>query len=960
MLAAIGNQSVDELTELTFTATATDADLPADNLSFTLDATSVAAGMSIDAVTGDFSWTPTEAQDGVHSVTVTVTDEGTLTDTQTFTITVGQVNVAPVLAAIGNQSVDELTELTFTATATDADLPAENLSFTLDATSVAAGMSIDAVTGDFSWTPTEAQDGVHSVTVTVTDEGTLTDTQTFTITVGQVNVAPVLAAIGNQSVDELTELTFTATATDADLPAENLSFTLDATSVAAGMSIDAVTGDFSWTPTEAQDGVHSVTVTVTDEGTLTDTQTFTITVGQVNVAPVLAAIGNQSVDELTELTFTATATDADLPAENLSFTLDATSVAAGMSIDAVTGDFSWTPTEAQDGVHSVTVTVTDEGTLTDTQTFTITVGQVNVAPVLAAIGNQSVDELTELTFTATATDADLPAENLSFTLDATSVAAGMSIDAVTGDFSWTPTEAQDGVHSVTVTVTDEGTLTDTQTFTITVGQVNVAPVLAAIGNQSVDELTELTFTATATDADLPAENLSFTLDATSVAAGMSIDAVTGDFSWTPTEAQDGVHSVTVTVTDEGTLTDTQTFTITVGQVNVAPVLAAIGNQSVDELTELTFTATATDADLPAENLSFTLDATSVAAGMSIDAVTGDFSWTPTEAQDGVHSVTVTVTDEGTLTDTQTFTITVGQVNVAPVLAAIGNQSVDELTELTFTATATDADLPAENLSFTLDATSVAAGMSIDAVTGDFSWTPTEAQDGVHSVTVTVTDEGTLTDTQTFTITVGQVNVAPVLAAIGNQSVDELTELTFTATATDADLPAENLSFTLDATSVAAGMSIDAVTGDFSWTPTEAQDGVHSVTVTVTDEGTLTDTQTFTITVGQVNVAPVLAAIGNQSVDELTELTFTATATDADLPAENLSFTLDATSVAAGMSIDAVTGDFSWTPTEAQDGVHSVTVTVTDEAHPDRHADLYHHRRSGQCRSGAGRHRQSKR
>ena len=78
------------------------------------------------------------------------------------------------------------------------------------------------------------------------------------------------------------------------------------------------------------------------------------------------------------------------------------------------------------------------------------------------------------------------------------------------------------------------------------------------------------------------------------------------------------------------------------------------------------------------------------------------------------------------------------------------------------------------------------------------------------------------------------------------------------------------------------MTIDANTGDFSWTPTEGQDGSHSVTVTVTDDGTgtLTDSETFTITVNDINSAPVLAAIGDQTVDELATLTFTATATDS--------------------------------------------------------------------------------
>ena len=146
------------------------------------------------------------------------------------------------------------------------------------------------------------------------------------------------------------------------------------------------------------------------------------------------------------------------------------------------------------------------------------------------------------------------------------------------------------------------------------------------------------------------------------------------------------------------------------------------------------------------------------------------------------------------------------------------------------------------------------------------------------MTVTVTDNGTgnLVDSETFTITVNDLNTAPVLGAIGDQSVDELATLSFTATATDSDLPADTLTFSLDAASIALGMSIDANTGAFSWTPTESQGGLTpSVTVTVTDDGTgnLVDSETFTITVNDLNIAPVLGAIGDQTVDELATLSF---------------------------------------------------------------------------------------
>jgi hypothetical protein len=123
---------------------------------------------------------------------------------------------------------------------------------------------------------------------------------------------------------------------------------------------------------------------------------------------------------------------------------------------------------------------------------------------------------------------------------------------------------------------------------------------------------------------------------------------------------------------------------------------------------------------------------------------------------------------------------------------------------------------------------------------------------VHTVTVRVTDDGTpsLDDFETINITVGEVNQAPELAAIGNKSVDEGSPLAFAASATDPDLPANNLSFSLDA-SAPLGATIDPSTGQFSWTPPGGTSpGNHTVTVRVTDDGLpgLDDFETINITV----------------------------------------------------------------------------------------------------------------
>jgi hypothetical protein len=132
-------------------------------------------------------------------------------------------------------------------------------------------------------------------------------------------------------------------------------------------------------------------------------------------------------------------------------------------------------------------------------------------------------------------------------------------------------------------------------------------------------------------------------------------------------------------------------------------------------------------------------------------------------------------------------------------------------------------------------------------------TVTFISDGTYVLELTA-DDTALQGSDTVTIIVEAASVpgnnAPVLGAIGNQSVDEEVELTFTATATDADVPANTLTFSLDA-GAPAGASIDPTTGAFSWTPTGAQGpGTYDITVRVTDDGTpsLDASETITVTV----------------------------------------------------------------------------------------------------------------
>ena len=299
------------------------------------------------------------------------------------------------------------------------------------------------------------------------------------------------------------------------------------------------------------------------------------------------------------------------------------------------------------------------------------------------------------------------------------------------------------------------------------------------------------------------------------------------------------------------------YPITVtGQANAAPVLGAIGAKSVDELATLSFTATATDGD--SDPLEFSLVGTPP-SGASINSTSGAFSWTPSESQDDTHTITIQVEDGNGGSDSEAVTVTVNEVNADPVLASVGSRNVDELESLTFTATASDGDViggTADSLEFTLAGTPP-SGASINQNTGAFSWTPSESQDGMHTITIQVEDGAGATDSEAVTVTVSEVNEDPVLNPIGPKSVNQLEALTFTATASDGDViggTADTLEFSLGA-GAPTGASINSATGAFSWTPTASQVGEHTVTVVVTDGSSATDSEAVTVTVTESSEDP---------------------------------------------------------------------------------------------------------
>ena len=296
-----------------------------------------------------------------------------------------------------------------------------------------------------------------------------------------------------------------------------------------------------------------------------------------------------------------------------------------------------------------------------------------------------------------------------------------------------------------------------------------------------------------------------------------------------------------------------TFTLTV--LNVRPTLAAIANQNIAEVTPLNATASATDPD-SGQTLTFAL--VSAPESMTINPTTGAISWTPAQTQSpSTNTVSVSVRDNGTppLNATNSFVVTVYEVNDPPIPPLIPTQTVNAQALLTVNDTATETNIHATVGYFLLSAP---AGAEINS-SGIITWTPLRSQ-GPNTITITAVATNAdiydltntyLSATNSFTVIV----YAPTLAPIGNYTVNAGQTVSFTASATDND-STRTLTFSL--VSPPSGASINGGSGLFNWRPTVSQaDTTNTVQVSVADNSTpsLSDSKSFLVVVNPL--APVI-------------------------------------------------------------------------------------------------------
>ncbi len=394
---------------------------------------------------------------------------------------------------------------------------------------------------------------------------------------------------------------------------------------------------------------------------------------------------------------------------------------------------------------------------------------------------------------------------------------------------------------------------------------NQPPVIKPIPDQTVVEGKTLSFEVTATDQDGDSIILSaYPTSLDSPVKYANFDPIKGTFSWTPKVGDAGKYQVEFKATDGKVTVSLLVDIVVIDQgdldsdgdgvkdsfdacpdkagpswrkgcpiQNHAPIIIPIPNQTIAEGNHLELVISVSDPD---GNV-IQMNADPIPTGAQFDSIKGVFDWIPNFTQSGIYNITFSATD-GSLSDSQKVLITVADTPLPPKLEMVEDKTVSEGQALSFQVKATDPD--GDLISYSVEP--LPQGAQFNEATGWFLWIPDLTQAGFYPINFSAAAGGQKV-TQNMTITVLNVNQAPLLAPIGDKTVNTGEVLSFTLLATDAD----GDGVTYDIQPLPNGATLNTKTGAFQWKPDYTQAGKYSVSFSATD-GSLSDFQNVLITV----------------------------------------------------------------------------------------------------------------
>ncbi|MGO3421779.1 MAG: Ig-like domain-containing protein [Pseudoalteromonas distincta] len=820
---------------------------------------------------GDFTYIPIANFNGEDAFSYQVANELGMTDTAVVEITILAVNDAPI-ALDNTYSVTNngtLVVLSPGLLINDSDIDLDDL--TVDTTPVSEptrGQLTLFDNGGFEYQGEQNMQGQDSFQYRVVDAQGAQAIANVTIVSSNTNVAPVT---NNDSYSLSEDETLVVTAANGvlsnDTDPNNDSFSVDETFMVApthGQLLLATDGSFSYVPDANFNGVDQFQYQAIDSLGATSTATVTLVINSEPDNPVAQNDAYQfSKNKLFEVTVQngLLINDFNIEAGDLSVNTTAinTTQNGELTLNA-DGSFTYQPDLGFIGVDSFTYSISNEQGLTATAQVTLSESGVNTFPE-ANDDQYTLDEDSSASFLdVLANDTDADGDTISIS-NIENTAGEATI--VAGKIQFTPPANFSGEIVLTYTITDgystgnEGINDRTASVTITVTPVNDAPTANADSATMNEDAAPILINVLANDSDVDGDSL--TISAASADIG-SVSVVGNQIQYTPAADDNGLATVTYTVSDSNGGASTTTLTITITPVNDAPIANADSATMAEDAAPILINVLANDSDVDGDSL--TISATSADIG-SVSVVGNQIQYTPAPNANGLATVVYTAIDSNGGASTATLSITITPVNDEPIANADTATMDEDAAPLLIDVLVNDTDADSDSLS--ISAASVDSG-SVSVVDNKLQYTPAANTNGIVVVSYTVNDGNNATDTGSLSITITPINDAPVASNQGFNISENATDGDTIGTVSASDIENQNLSYTLLSGAPIFEINNDSglltVKGespfDFETTPQ------YILSLAITDDGTPNETTTIDIIIDVTDDAEPLVPVEDET------------------------------------------------------------------------------------------------
>ncbi|MCP4286531.1 MAG: tandem-95 repeat protein, partial [Gammaproteobacteria bacterium] len=903
-LSVVSTASVDEDGSKTISFTAGDVDGSVSTASSADN-----GAVTVDENSGEISYTPNANFNGSDTITVTTTDNDGAQVVKTVSVTVNDVNDAPTLNVLSTATVDEDGSKTISFTAGDLDGTVSTAASADNGT-----VTVDAESGEITYTPNEGFHGDDTLTLTATDDDGAAIVKTVSVTVTESNIAPTASddvGFTPQNATLAGEMTFDNGVSTASMGSVVASDSGQVDNAAVMNSAHVEMNGLDLSSQSGEQTTVSMWVKADPSGSwemiaASDRYDLAFKDGDLGFNTARGDLYGTDASEFNDGEWhqvVATFTNGDVTQNSI-------------YIDGVQQDLSQirgTPSSASANIASDGGTLhfggwganssyRFTGSMDEVKVFNGALGEDEIAD-LYSIESQSenwnqgliegeenkVLEINPSTLLANDTDAD------GDTLSITSVESAThgTVEMVDGKIVFTPEEDYEGTASFDYTVSDGEGGTDTATVEISLA-ANTDPVLVSDGSLVLQNATlagEMTF-----DEGLPSStNGSVSLENDGQVEGAAdLSNASIQMSDTDVSSEAGAQttiSMWVKAEPSGSwemiaASDYYDLAFNNGDLGFNTARGDLYGTDASEFNDGEWhqvVATFTNGDVTQNSI-------------YIDGVQQDLSQirgTPSSANANIAS------DGGTLhfggwggNSSYRFTGSMDEIKVYHgdlSAAEVGrlyeiesqgqtwneatNLTTDEDSAITIDVLANDTDVDGDTLTITdvgvvTDADGKVVGEA-EIVDNKIQFTPNgqldaleQGEQGMVSFTYTASDGRGGFSSTTVQIDVNGTNDAPTLEVVSAATVNEDGSKTISFTAGDLDGTVSTAASANNGTAI-----VDENSGEITYTPDANFNGSDTIIVTTTDNNGASAVKTVSVTVNEVNDAPIDISFSGNSVTE---------------------------------------------------------------------------------------------